>query len=115
MKKAIDYYNEVAKKFNVTKEKSLHPRQKLAYVSEQANQQRAIINRLLVDCALTMCELDGAKDPMTQAAYTKKLNGYEDDLRQLSKSLDVAIELEKDLQSESPELTTTEADYPEGA
>lgn len=115
MQSPLQIYNQVAKKFNVTVEKQVHPRQKLAYATEQSNQQRAIINRLLCDVATTQVELDKAKDDATKSAYQKKIAGYEDDLRQLSAGLDVSMEFEKELRDENPNTETTPADTPESS
>lgn len=102
MTSPIELYKKVAKDFNITPEKTLHPRQQLAYVQEQANQQKQIINRLLCDIAVTTAQLATAKDDNTKAAYSKKIADYEADLRQLSRSLDFFLELEDNFVQSNP-------------
>jgi len=97
MSTPLELYKEVAKEFKVIGAKLQHDRLKQAFVSSQVNEQKAIINRLIVDTAMSRHELSGAKDDATKAAYQKKVAGFEDDLRQLSKTLDFLMELEKEL------------------
>lgn len=112
MKSPLEIYNEVAKKFNVTPEKQVHVRQKMAYAEAQSNEQKAIMNRLLCDIAITQIELDKLKDEATKAAYRGKIAKYEDDLRQLSAAVDVSLQFEKELREENPSVSAGE--HPEG-
>ena len=101
MKSPLQIYNEVAEKFNVTADKQVHIRQKQAYFEAQSQEQKAIINRLISDIAITQVQLDKMKDEASKAAYEQKIAGYENDLRQLSAALDITMEFEKELNSES--------------
>ena len=105
---------EVAKEFKVTKDKRVHPRQQRAYVESQVQEQSLIINRLLVDCAKTKHDIDGAKDDTTKAAYQNKLAQYEGDLRQLSTTLDFFLAYQKELAEAHPEAKSENAARPDG-
>lgn len=98
----IEAYKQKAKEFNITEEKQVHPRQKLAFVESQAQEQMAIINRLLFDCALASTNWSSAKDDISKAAHAKRLNEFESDLRQLTVTLDFYLKAAKELRSELP-------------
>jgi len=93
----LELYKEVAKEFKITPNKQLHDRQKQAFVEAQVGEQKAVINRLIVDTAMARHELAGAKEDATRAAYGKKVAQFEDDLRQFSKTLDFFQELTNEL------------------
>lgn len=114
MKSSLDLVKEVGKDFNITKEKQLHARQQMAFVTSQAQEQRGIIFRLLYDSARARRNVEEAKDDTTRSAHVANLSKYEDDLRQLSKTLDFTIELEKQLQAETG-LEAKIEDHPEGS
>lgn len=97
MNTPLFFYNETAKQFGITEEKQVHLRQKQAYATAQVDEMKAITNRLLADIASTKCHMDTAKDDNTKAAYEGKLRTYENDLRQMSASLEYAIALSKEL------------------
>jgi hypothetical protein len=113
MKSPLETYKEIAKEFNVTEEKSLHIRQKIAFFSEQANQIRMVVNRLIGDLAKARIDLSGVKDDVAKTAYQKEVTKYEDDLRQMTRTLDFFIQLEKELSEENPTISTSTADIPE--
>lgn len=97
MKSPLSLYNETAKQFGITDEKQVHLRQKQSFATTQVDEMKAVANRLLFDIASTKCHMDTAKDDNTKAAYEGKLRGYENDLRQMSASLDYALALDKEL------------------
>lgn len=97
MASPLELYKEVAEKFKVTPDKQLHDRQKQAFVESQVGEQKAVVNRLIVDTAMARHELADAKDDATKAAYGKKVAQFEDDLRQFTKTLDFFQELAKEL------------------
>lgn len=113
MSSPLKIYRQLAEEFGITKDKSLHIRQQIAYFSEQANQQRMIANRLLGDLAKARLDLQNAQDSIAKSAYKKKINDYENDLMQMSESLSFFIQMEKELNEENPTVQTTEADIPE--
>lgn len=100
MKSPLVAYNAAAKEFGITPEKQLHIRQKMQFAETQVQEMQAVTNRLLFDIAATMCHLDTAKDDNSKAAYEGKLRGYQNDLRQMSASLDYAILIQKELGDE---------------
>ena len=112
-KTAIDFVKEIADKFGVTGEKELHPRQKRAFVEAQAGEQKAIINRLIVDAATARFHASQAKDETTASAHESKANGYEGDIRQLVKTLEFYQELAKQLAEEHPEVKDVSAEHPD--
>lgn len=114
MKSPLQIYNEVAKEFGITPNKQVHARQKKAYFEAQSQEQKAIINRLLSDIAITQVEYEKLQDDASKAAYRQKIAKYEDDLRQLSAALDISLQFEKELSDENPDLGSTPADHPEG-
>lgn len=113
MKSPLKTYKEICKEFNITPEKSLHTRQKIAFFSEQANQQKQIINRLIGDLVKARMDLDAANDDVAKSAFTVKVNSFTDELRQMSKTLDFFLLLEKELSEENPDVKATSADIPE--
>lgn len=110
----IELYEKVAKQFKITDGKLVHPRQMKAYVESQIQEQSLIINRLIVDAARSHADIADAKDDTTKAAYENKLSGFENDLRQLSKTLDFFIELSKNLAKKYPEADSSKAERPDG-
>lgn len=114
MSSPLELVNDVAGAFNVTGEKRVHPRQQRAYVESQKQEQALIINRLLVDCAKAKHDFASAKDENTKAAYADQRAKYEGDLRQLSKTLDFFIELDKELAQAHPEANSADAERPDG-
>jgi hypothetical protein len=92
-------YNETAEQFGITAAKQVNIRQKLAFAEAQAQEQMAIINRLLFDITTTKMQMEGASEDM-QAAHQNKLNSYENDLRQLSRALDSALAIKGELDKE---------------
>ena len=93
----LELYKEVAKDFKITGDKQQHERLKQAFVTAQVQEQKAVVNRLIIDTAMARFELSQAKEDATKAAYQKKVAQFEDDLRQLSKTLDFFLQLEKEL------------------
>lgn len=110
----LSLYNEVAKDFNITANKQVHPRQKKAFVESQIQEQQLIINRLLVDTAMARKNVSESKDDTVRAAHQKKVSQYEDDLRQLTKTLDFFIEFKSNLDTEYPEAKSADAERPDG-
>lgn len=100
MKSPLTVYKEVAKEFGITDEKNIPDVAKLGHAREQAQQQQMIINRLIMDIAVTRVALEAAKDEMTKGALRKKENEYTGDLRQLSASVETHIALTKELEDE---------------
>ncbi len=96
MKSPLSLYNETAKQFGITDEKQVNLRQKQSFATTQVQEMQAIANRLLFDIAATRCHLETAKDDNTKSAYEGKLRSYENDLRQMSSSLDYAIAIAKE-------------------
>jgi len=101
MASPLELYKEVAEEFKVGTDKQLHDRQKQAFVESQVGEQKAVVNRLLVDTAMARHELAGAKDDATKAAYGKKVAQFEDDLRQFTKTLSFFQELAEELGANS--------------
>lgn len=97
MKSPLALYKEVAEDFGITAGKQQHDRLKQAFVTSQVQEQRAVVNRLIIDTAMARFDLEQAQDPISKAAYQKKVAQFEDDLRQFSKTLDFFMELEKEL------------------
>lgn len=100
MTSPLSLYNETAKQFNITPEKQVHIRQKVAFAEAQTQEMQAVANRLLFDIVTTKLALEAAKDDNTKAAYTNKLGAYENDLRQMSQSLDYAMAIKGELDVE---------------
>jgi hypothetical protein len=100
LKTPLQHYNETAEQFGIGPEKQVHLRQKQAFATTQVQEMQAVANRLLFDVATTKCHMETAKDDNTKAAYDGKLRGYENDLRQISASLDYALEIAKELDQE---------------
>lgn len=113
MKSPLQLYEEIAKEFGITDEKSLHTRQKIAWFEEQANQQRMVVNRLLGDLAKARMDLESAKDDVSKNAYRKKANDFENDLSQMTGSLGFFIEIVSELKKENPGVETKPEDIPE--
>lgn len=113
MKTAINFYEDVATEFGVTDNKALHIRQKIAFFSEQANQQRQILNRLVGDLAKARYDMEQAKDDTSRDAFQKQVNQYTNDVRQMVKSLDFFQSLADALQKDNPDVKATEQDVPE--
>lgn len=111
----LQTYKAIATEFGIGADQSVHPRQKLAFFSEQVNQQKAIANRLLGDLAHARLDIDTAQDAMTKAAYRQRAAKYEDDLRQIVQALNFSLQMEKELSAENPGVETTPADHPEGS
>jgi hypothetical protein len=100
LKSPLAIFNETATQFSITPDKQVHIRQKLAFAEAQKQEMQAVANRLLFDIVTTKLALETAKDENTEAAYKNKLSQYENDLRQMSKSLDFAMAIEKELSDE---------------
>lgn len=100
MKSPLAIYVETAKQFNITADKQVHIRQKLAFAEAQVQEMQMVANRLLFDVVTTKLHLEDAKDDNTKAAYEGKLRGYENDLRQMSQNLDTALIIYKELNDE---------------
>lgn len=100
MKSPLSIYNEFAKEFDVLPEKQLHIRQKMAHVESQIQEKKAIINRLLVDIAITKTQLDKMQDKPSQEAYEGKIAEYRKDVRQLSDSLSINMQLYEEFSEE---------------
>ena len=94
---SLKYVKEVSKRFGIKGNKELHERGRQAYVTAQVQEQKAIINRLIIDAAVTEAAIADAKDDNTRSAYQSKLSNYESDLRQLTKTLDFFLKLEEEL------------------
>lgn len=96
-KSPLALFNETAEQFNVTAEKQIHIRQKLAYIDEQVQSMQFLINRLLCDIVTTKLAATDAKDPTTLAAIEGKQREYERDLRQTSMALEHHLALQTEL------------------
>lgn len=103
MSTALSVYKKILKEFEITDELNVQSINKLLYLREQRDQQRAVINRLLFDLATTRIHQQTAKDPTTSDAYRKKYDDYTSDLRQLTTSLKINLELIDELEAEHPE------------
>ena len=110
----LELFNEVAEQFNITKEKQVHPRQKKAFAESQVEEQKLIINRLLVDTAQARKNRDAATDETMKAAHQNKVTQFEGDLRQLTKTLDFFIELRDNLYKVYPEAKVESTTRPDG-
>lgn len=115
MKSPLQLYKEAAKQFNVTEPKSLHPRQKIAFVTAQVQELQGVVNRLLFDAARAKRNLEEAKDDVSKGAHQDNLSKFESDLRQMTKTLDFALELQRELEQEYPDVgEVSNADHPDG-
>lgn len=114
MKSPLALYNEIAAEYNVTDEKKLHPRNIIAHVTAQVQEQKAIINRLIVDAAKARQDVQDAKDDTTKAAYAGNVAKFENDLRQMVKTLDFFAEFEKELTAKNPSVEVKPEDHPDG-
>lgn len=114
MTSPLGLFEQVAKEFNVTGEKLVHPRQQRAYVDAQITEQALITNRLLVDAARARQSVQDSKDDTTKAAHQSKLQTFENDLRQMSKTLDFFLELRDDLAKKYPAVDKVAAERPDG-
>lgn len=110
----LELFNKVAADFKITKDKQVHPRQKKAYAEAQVEEQKLIINRLLVDAAMARMHRDAATDENMKAAHQNKVTQFEGDLRQLTRTLDFFIELRDNLNNEYPEADSAKAARPDG-
>lgn len=103
--KPLALYDQVATQFNIVDAKRVHPRQIRAYVGAQVQEQGLILNRLIIDAAKARLDISESKDDTTKAAYESNLAKYENDLRQMSRTLDFFIKLDEELAKEYPEET----------
>lgn len=97
MPSPLELFNGVAKDFGITADKQLHERQKQAFVESQVGEQKAVINRLIVDAAKARYDLANAKDDVSKAAYQGNVSKFENDLRQFSSTLAFFQELASEL------------------
>ncbi len=98
MKSPLKKYREVASKFGISAEYNLEVVGMLSFAREQAIQMQHIVNRLLFDITTSYLRMEDSKDDSTKAAYLKKANEYESDLRQTKAALDVALPFIKELE-----------------
>lgn len=103
--KAIDYYNDIVKEFEITAELTVEEPNKVMYLREQRDQQRAIINRLVFDMATAKAHEDAAKDAAMKDAHRKKYDDYKNDLRQLLGALKINLQLLESLSEASSSPT----------
>lgn len=100
MKSPATVYKDILKQYGITEELSVHPTNKILYLREQRDQQKAIINRLTFDMAVARYHQEIAKDETTANAHRKKYNEYEADLQQLLAALKLNLQLLKELGDE---------------
>lgn len=98
-KSPLTIYKEAAKSFGLTEDQLVPDVAKLSFVRTQEAEQKTIINRLLVDLTMSRIHQAEAKDDATKSAYEGKARGYENDIRQLVASLNVAQQLVEELES----------------
>lgn len=101
MKSPATVYKDILKEYEISEELQVHPQNKLLYLREQRDQQKAIINRLTFDMATAKVHMDAAKDDITKEAHRKKFDDYVADLRQLVGALKINLQLLEELGDET--------------
>jgi len=87
MTSPLALFKEVSKDLSVKEEHQLNERQKQAFAESQLAEQKAILNRLIVDCALARHELSNAKDDLSKGAHQKKVTEYEEQIKQFVRTV----------------------------
>lgn len=98
MSDALKIYEEIAKENKISDEHNAGLAQRLGFAREQANQMKAIVNRLLFDLTATQIRKEKAKDDDTAAALEQKCNEYRRDLRQTRDAVEIANDLVRSLE-----------------
>ena len=100
----LSIYKEVLQECGVREEVNVPPVARLTYVQEQAQQQKAILNRLLFDLATAVYNQNESKDDTTKHAHRQKADGFRNDIRQIKTALEINLTLIDELRAEHKEL-----------